>query len=406
MKSNKHLRIAISIWMFKPGTGGLQSHAEHLAKYLIAQGHCVTVLTRAYTRVPQGLGFLDYCEAEEMGGIGGVPVKAVNYPRGIRKFSWMIAKLRSYPFLWRLGVWLFRWQARAAINSFEGFDVIHYVGQADQLLGFVAADAASRFGVPFVVQPTCHPHVVGDSRMDISLYRKADRVLVHTTYEGEYLSQMLHGIPIDVVGNGIEDRLDGNGDLFRVTYSINGPMVLYIGRRDRDKGYGLVTEAFQELRKSRDDVVLVCMGPPGGLSKSEAAGILHFDFADEQTKHDALAACTCLCVPSEGESFGLVYMEAGRYYKPVVARKLPVLMELLENGKAGLLVGESDARKNFALLTPKVLAASLQQLLSSPHLCSEIGRESYRVSEQFIWPRVVRKFEGAYKASLVKYGKD
>ena len=42
MKSR--LKIGLSIWMFKPGTGGLQSHAEHLARYLIARGHDVTAL--------------------------------------------------------------------------------------------------------------------------------------------------------------------------------------------------------------------------------------------------------------------------------------------------------------------------------------------------------------------------
>jgi glycosyltransferase involved in cell wall biosynthesis len=386
--------------MYKQGTGGLQGHAENLAKHLKRQGHDVKVMTRAYSCVPENLGFLTFRESQLDAEVGGIPVRAVNYSFKIVRWAKLIAKLREYPILWRLGVNLFRILARSSYKEFEGFDLIHYVGQSDQLFGFAAADAAAYYGIPFIVQPTCHPFVVGDSSMDCSLYRKAAMAMVHTRYEAAHLAPMLSGVAIDVVGNGIENRSDGNGEHFRDKYNIHGPMLLYIGRRDTDKGYGLVTEAFLNLRKSRDDVTLVCMGPSGGLAKVDEPGIVHFDYADEQTKHDALAACTCLCVPSEGESFGLVYMEAGRYSKPVVARRLPVLEELLQNGRAGLLVGELVANKNIVHLTPENLAASLDQLISSLDLCKEIGQQCHLVSDQFTWDKVVINFESSYYAAM------
>lgn len=51
--NEQKIKIAISIWMFEPGTGGLQSHAESLAKHLIAQGHefqCLPVPTLRFLR--------------------------------------------------------------------------------------------------------------------------------------------------------------------------------------------------------------------------------------------------------------------------------------------------------------------------------------------------------------------
>jgi glycosyltransferase involved in cell wall biosynthesis len=397
----KKLKIGISIWMFKPGTGGLQSHAEHLARYLIARGHEVTVLTKAFTKVPERLEFLYFAENPTAGEVCGVPVRAVNYSPRLRALHWFIAKAKDKGGLKNLALSLYRWQAKIGNeNLYRGFDIIHHVGQATALLGFAAADGARKWRTPFVVQPTCHPYQIGDAPLDLKLYRLADRALVHTQYEAAHLKPLLGSMPIDVVGNGIEDRTDGVGERFRDLYAILGPMILYIGRRDADKGYGHVTRAFRLVKQKQPDATLVCMGPAGGLEKVEEPGILNFDFVDEQTKHSALAACDCLCVPSEGESFGLVYMEAGRYAKPVIARRLPVMEELLAGGKAGVLVGSPNPAKNENRLEPAELSYQILELLENPIMASQIGEECRRVSQRFIWPEVVKNFESSYERVL------
>ena len=165
-------------------------------------------------------------------------------------------------------------------------------------------------------------------------------------FEADYFRSLGYRVPIDVVGSGIEDRADGNAERFRQETGISGHIILYIGRKDPDKGYPLVIEAFHRLR-SRMSIVNPCLywsTWSADAPRDCKPASLDLGFVSEQTKHDALAACTCLCVPSVGESFGLVYMEAGRYSKPVVARRLPVLEELLENGRAGLLIGTQNRK--------------------------------------------------------------
>jgi glycosyltransferase involved in cell wall biosynthesis len=207
--------------------------------------------------------------------------------------------------------------------------------------------------------------------------------------------------PFDVVGNGIENRSDGNAERFRSRFGISGPIVLFIGRKDADKGCPMVLEAFRKIHAQRPDVSLVCMGPPGAVALEQGqAGLLDLDFADEDLKHDALAACTCLCVPSEGESFGLVYMEAGRYAKPVIARKLPVLEELLGTGKAGLLLGLPNRSTNSCELEVKELRDGILHLLSDPTECRRLGKACRQVSDEFVWPRIVQRFEEAYSEVL------
>ena len=226
---------------------------------------------------------------------------------------------------------------------------------------------------------------------------EADRLLVYTQYEADYLERKSLGCSIDVVGIGIEDRADGNAERFRTRFGVAGPFILFIGRKDRQKGYLLLLEAFKVLRRERPDVSLVCMGPTESTHKQrEIEGLIDLDFTSEELKHDALAACTCLCVPSVGESFGLVYMEAGRYGKPAVGRKVAVLEELLHDGVAAVLLGVPDAAHNRAILTPEALAAALLKLLADPKECQRIGENCRAVSEQFLWPHVIKRFEASY----------
>jgi glycosyltransferase involved in cell wall biosynthesis len=398
------LTIALSIWMFKPGTGGLQAHAEQLARALQQQGHEVVVVTRAYRKVPEFLDFLFYNEPPGDVEVNGVRGRPLRFSPLWKPVQWLVAKCIHRPALRRIGIWLYQWQARKpAREAFAGFNLIHYAGQATALIGFAAEDAARHHGVPFLVQPTCHPFQAGDTPLDHACFERADRLLVHTRYEAGYFSQNGYHLPVDVVGNGIEDRTDGNATRFRDQYNLSGPIILYLGRKDSDKGYPLVIEAFKLIHAQRSDVALVCIGPAGYVHIDEQIdGLVDLEFVPEQVKHDALAACTCLCVPSEGESFGLVYMEAGRYGKPVVAKRLPVLEELLENGRAGLLIGALDASNHRVHVTANELAAAVCQLLESPAQCAELGRECRRVSNQFVWAQVVTRFEQAYRTALCR----
>ena len=396
--TKRRLKIAISFFCFKPNTGGLQALAEQLSQHLQQRGHDVVVVTRAATRVPHGRDYLFFNEPNSTLQIKGVPVRPLTFSRIWLPVLWFLGKCVVRPPLEGVAVNLYQFVSRkSARDAFAGMDVIHHVGEAPPLNGFAAAVAAKYWKIPFVVSPTCHPHHVGDLSLDFRLYREADRLLVYTQYEADYLEQKSLGCSIDVVGAGIEDRADGNAERFRTRFGVAGPFILFIGRKDRQKGYLLLLEAFKVLRRERPDVSLVCMGPPIlGTRQQEIEGLIDLDFTSEELKHDALAACTCLCVPSVGESFGLVYMEAGRYGKPAVGRKVAVLEELLHDGVAAVLLGVPDDAHNRAILTPEALAAGLLRLLADSKECERIGENCRAVSEQFLWPHVIKRFEASY----------
>jgi glycosyltransferase involved in cell wall biosynthesis len=96
-------------------------------------------------------------------------------------------------------------------------------------------------------------------------------------------------------------------------------------------------------------------------------------------------------------------MEAGRYAKPVIARRLPVLEELLEGGKAGLLVGLANSARNENRLEPEELSEQILNLIQNPRLAAKIGQECRRISGKYIWPEVVKKFEASYEKVLERF---
>ena len=66
----------------------------------------------------------------------------------------------------------------------------------------------------------------------------------------------------------------------------------------------------------------------------------------------------------------------------------------------GLLLGTADDSRNRTALKADELASALLGLLSNPAECWRLGENCRRVSNNFIWPLIVQRFEEAYYRSL------
>jgi glycosyltransferase involved in cell wall biosynthesis len=124
---------------------------------------------------------------------------------------------------------------------------------------------------------------------------------------------------------------------------------------------------------------------PAALSR-----ILNLDDLTEGEKQDALAACDLLCVPSEGESFGMVYFEAWAYKKPVVGLDLPVLRETIGAANAGILV-----EKN-----PQEIAHGISVLLSDSELRGQFGANGHRLALGHKWEEAAKHYLQGYEEAM------
>jgi glycosyltransferase involved in cell wall biosynthesis len=111
---------------------------------------------------------------------------------------------------------------------------------------------------------------------------------------------------------------------------------------------------------------------------------------DEDTKQHLLSCCSLLCVPSSDESFGIVYVEAMSYGKPVVALDIyPVKRNNREwqNRNSGL----PKSRKS---------SPALKKLLTNETLRKEMGKAARHCFEsRYSNEKVIGRYKELYSAA-------
>ncbi|MZP28778.1 glycosyltransferase [Heliobacterium undosum] len=97
------------------------------------------------------------------------------------------------------------------------------------------------------------------------------------------------------------------------------------------------------------------------------------------------AACDIFVMPSKGEGFGIVYLEAAAHRLPSVAGNVDGSVEAVVDGETGLLVDPDDV---------PAIANTIIELLQDPEKRLQMGEKGYRrVIESFSHKRFHRTFE-------------
>jgi glycosyltransferase involved in cell wall biosynthesis len=249
--------------------------------------------------------------------------------------------------------------------------VIHYVGTGWDFFGFAMAKLARDYEARFVVTPAIHPGSWGSDRIDGRLYRQADGVICFTHQESQFLEQLgVEKRKLFVCPLPPTCRTDGDGHRFRKETHLDGQLcVLFLGRRDEGKGYPALLQAWPLVLKTVPEAVLILAGAAGEqyrdlVARIPPANIRDIGVPNEVTKADAIAACDVFCLPSAHESFGIVYVDAWFYSKPVVCGTAAACREFIVDGKTGL----------WANQVPEELAEKLAFLLQDRNLRTAMGR--------------------------------
>ena len=147
-----------------------------------------------------------------------------------------------------------------------------------------------------------------------------------------------------------------------------GRIILAVGRWDRAekyKGADTLIAALPRVLKGTPDASLVLVGDgddrprleqlarDGGVS--ENSHFLHGLTAEQLSA--CYANCDVFALPSRGEGFGLVFLEAMAYSKPVIGGAHGGIPDIVEDGVTGLLVPHGDIEK---------LAQALETMLNHP----------------------------------------
>lgn len=265
-----------------------------------------------------------------------------------------------------------------------------------------AAAAARRARAAFVLTPIPHPGQFhgGDTPTDLAHYRSADAITAMTEWERRWYAR--HRIDITrVVTTGLSHatRPQGGGADFRRRHGIppDAPIVLFIGRKERYKGYIQILDATDEVWRHFPDARFVFIGIQGWYStfiddfeRYRDERIVDIEYAPAELKGAALDACDVFCMPSQYESFGIAYLEAWSYGKPVVACDIPVCREVVSDGVDGILVPQRAHR----------VAEAILRLLRDGELRASMGRAGQAKLHRYTWERALERTEEAYRLAL------
>lgn len=271
-----------------------------------------------------------------------------------------------------------------------------------------AFSAASKKGVPLVVIPCSHPldAFSFENPRHYRLLQSCQAVIANTDYEKEYLISM--GVPgekIHVAGEGVNpEDFDGiaQGD-FRCKYGIGDheKVTLFVGRKAGGKGLRALLTAMQRVWQSDPRAKLVIAGSSteffrrviepriAQLPQELGRNVINIDDFKESDKPSLYRDCDIFVLPSNVESFGIVFLEAWTCGKPVIGCRTGPVASVISEGQDGLLVPHGDAEE---------LSKAIMLLLTDESLRRKLGQNGrQKVLRQYTWERIVSKVESIYQ---------
>jgi glycosyltransferase involved in cell wall biosynthesis len=158
---------------------------------------------------------------------------------------------------------------------------------------------------------------------------------------------------IHLVQNGIDRSLFGRHDRVEARRMLGldskGPLVLFVGRIEPQKGIGELLDAFERVHAARPDVTLALVGDGVWRDRAnEARGRFHgrLVVAGARPFEEIprwMAACDLVTLPSHAEGTPNVLLEGLASGRPAVATRVGGIPDVLADPRSGILVPPKDA---------------------------------------------------------------
>lgn len=290
------------------------------------------------------------------------------------------------------------------------YDVVHVDCMPYYSLIYIARAIAQKTGAKLYLSPRTH---LGTDRKDplykkyfdpvgVSMYCDCDKLFTQTDVEKKAIQNFVkeNGREIEderfeKVAMGIwpEEVGIGKAENFIKKYKIKEPVVCSIGAKNFVKGHFTLVKAMEILWKQGIKVKLA-MGGNHSIefdnfwkkqSKLVKENTINLNMPNDQEKFDMLAACDVFSLTSKSESFGIVYLEAWYYKKPVIAANIDIIKEVVQEGVDGYSVDFNNA---------KALAEKIKVLLKDKKHREELGNNGYnKVVKEYTWDKRLKILE-------------
>lgn len=241
--------------------------------------------------------------------------------------------------------------------------------------------ASKKWKIPIIIYPMIHQEFVDLflNSIKLTMLENSDAIIVNTQSEKKILVEL--GVNEKIISQNypitqsiVTNQSDPDGFRKEILPKYDANIVLFAGSKSQVKGIIDLIESMKKVWKKIPETYLVIMGPSTRefdkyftkLSEKIKKKIIDLGTASEKTKKNAFAACDVFALPSKSESFGIVYVEAWMFQKPVIGCNIASTSEVIDDKKNGLLV-------NFG--NTKQLSEAIEFLLKHPNIREEYGKQ-------------------------------
>jgi glycosyltransferase involved in cell wall biosynthesis len=380
------LRIAFVVPRYGQNVvGGAETLVRGLAERLALHGAAVEVLTTCARDHLTWKNALPPGASREAGVlVRRFPVR----PRDTRRHSWLQqrilrgARLRPKEEA--------RW-AEESVASAALFDHLTRHGAEYDLVCFAPyLFGTTILGVPLVPgRAVLIPCLHDEPFAHLSVVREAFlacRGFIFNSPPEAALADKLYGVghrPAGVVGLGFDAPPPSDAGAFRRRHGLEGPLLVYLGRKETGKNVPLLIQyALRYRAVRRADLTLVLAGDGPVTAPPGTDGVRDLGYLDAAGKAAAYAAATVVCQPSVNESFSIVLMESWLAGTPVLVHaRCPVTTHHVFQAGGGL------AFEDFY-----EFAEALDLLLEDPERRDRLGRQGRAyVLAEYAWPVVTAR---------------
>ncbi|MCD5409931.1 MAG: glycosyltransferase family 4 protein [Methanocellales archaeon] len=355
---------------FMPHVGGIQTHVLELSRTLVERGHEVVVLTSS---VPKSV------ERERLNGIEVHRFPALNIPY-VPLMPFLKKKISSYdadvfhshcppPFF-----------SHAFIGTHPHVVTYHCDVQIPQSFMSIRIPKFISSGLEWV-----HNRFYA-----AKILRDCDRIIT-TTDSYAKTSAILKNMDYQVIPNAIRIEHFNEGRAKR------DPTVLFVGRITASKGLNYLVHAVPKVLEEIPDVRFMIVGEgeekENLIQLTKECGVENhvsfMGFIPSESLEEVYQCAGVLVLPSISrlEAFGIVLLEAMACATPVIATRIPGVMDVVDG--AGLLVEPANSVS---------LANAILEILSDQKKAREMGKRGRRlIEENYTWDTVTNQIIDLYE---------
>lgn len=387
------IRVCFLAEIFYPEVkDGLSRHAHQLAGSLISKGVELFVITRKMKR-----------ESKPFELVGNVPVQRISPVGRFKGKGWnavvplirllivapclLVRYIRRYDIVMVSGVKILSLPAVLMSMAFRKISIVK-IESPSELYEDVSVESLRRMRLS-----TTSPILKALRMMRNRVIRRADHFIAITPE----IRRQLMDIGVDerkivCIENGIDiERFSPaqagtrNGLRRKLSLPEDAAIVAYAGRLVVSKGILRLAEAWESLLSSRKDIHLLLVGTGQGSFDDCEVELKEYVAAHGFEKHvsftgsvdnvdEYLMASNIFVLPSDYEGFSLALLEGLACALPTVATRVGGAIDLIQNGRNGLLIEPKDTQE---------LKAALEWVLERRQQWEEMGRRARESARKY-----------------------